>query len=82
MTTGHEYPTLLGTSEYPVFAPDSRTLATFGDDGRIRFWDLPPRKPLGIILAWSCLPSLAVFMIAWLRERRKNAPTALKSDSA
>jgi WD40 repeat protein len=36
-----------GTVQRVVFTPDGRTLASGGDDGRIRFWDLRTGKRLG-----------------------------------
>jgi WD40 repeat protein len=72
MATGHEYTPLPdGWWGKAAFAPDNRTLATLGDDGRIRFWDLPPRKPLGLILAWSCVPAVLVLLLSWWRWRRQ-----------
>jgi WD40 repeat protein len=82
MLTGSEYPPILGWRGEPVFAPDSRTLATLCDDGTIKLWDMPPHKPLGLILAWSCVPAALVLLFAWWRGRRKAPTSTLKSDSA
>jgi WD40 repeat protein len=77
--TGKEYPSLPGGGFECVFSPNSRQLAVQCDDGSIKLWDLPPRKPLGLILAWSCLPAVLVLLLGWwrgrrLRDQRPKAP--------
>jgi WD40 repeat protein len=71
MTTGQEFPLLRGCRTEWAFSPDSRTLLTCCDDGTVKLWDLPPRKPLGLILAWASVPALLVLLFASWRGRRR-----------
>jgi hypothetical protein len=50
---------------------DSQTLATLCEDRTVKFWHLPPRKPFGLILAWSCVPAVLVLLLGWWRWRRQ-----------
>jgi WD40 repeat protein len=74
--TGKEYPSLPGGGFESVFSPDSRQLAVPSENGTIKLWDLPPRKPLGLILAWSCVPAGLVLLFAWWRGRQRSRVAA------
>jgi WD40 repeat protein len=52
-----------------LYSPDGRTLATAHEDGTIRLWDLPPRKPILSILAASLVLWLALLLGIRLGER-------------
>jgi WD40 repeat protein len=56
-----------------AFSPNGQTLAARNQDGTLQLWDVPPRKPLGLILAWSCVPAGLVLLFAWWRGRRLRA---------
>ena len=51
-----------------LFSPDSKSLATSYDDGTVRIWDVPPRKPLGTLFAAS-LGSWLGILFVWRRLR-------------
>jgi WD40 repeat protein len=54
--SGQELTTLtgpLGTAESVSFAPGDRILASAGDDGTTRLWDLPSGKPRAVLSASS-----------------------------
>ncbi len=65
----YQFPPLPGCREWSKITRDSRTLASLCDDGTIKLWDLPPRKPLGLILAWSSVPAALVLLFGWWRGR-------------
>jgi WD40 repeat protein len=73
LDSGHEYPKLPGCQKLFAISADSHNLAALCDDGEIKLWDLPPRKPFGLILAWSCVPAGLVLVLAWWRGRRLRA---------
>ncbi len=76
LTTGHEYPVLPDCEWSLAFSQDGRMLATISKDGTIKLWDLPPRKPLGLILAWSSVPAALVLLLGWWRGRRARIGNA------
>ncbi len=52
-----------------LYSPDGKTLATAHTDGRVRLWDVPPRKPFLAILGTS-LVGLMAFLVGvrlWMR---------------
>jgi len=60
------------------FGPDGATLATRGASGAIELWDLPPKKPHGLILALWALWALPALSIAcWRRVRRRRRGVAV-----
>jgi WD40 repeat protein len=65
-----ELPFLSGCFGDFAFSPDGQTLAARNQDGTLQLWDVPPRKPLGLILAWSCVSAGLVLLLAWRRGRR------------
>lgn len=61
-----------------LLSPDGRTMATRHLDGHILLWDVPPRRPLPLILAlttasWAALVGLALLLGRWRRSRRPAA---------
>jgi WD40 repeat protein len=58
-----------------VFSPDGRTLATVDGRNRVEIWTVPPRRPLGLILALTTV-TWGLFLLAcwwakrWVRRRR------------
>jgi WD40 repeat protein len=70
LITGREYPSLPRCGDDFSFSPGGGTLATLGNDGTVKLWDLPPRKPFGLILAWSSVSAGLVLLLAWRRGRR------------
>jgi WD40 repeat protein len=53
-----------------LFSADGKTLVAQKDWTTIDVWDLPPRKPVGSIIAWSIAPPLLVLLLAAIRRRR------------
>jgi WD40 repeat protein len=53
-----------------LFSPDGKTFVAQKDSKRIDVWDLPPRKPIGSIIAWSVMPALLVLLFSEARRRR------------
>jgi WD40 repeat protein len=47
-----------------VFAPDGRTLAAFGTDRLVQFWDVPSRQLLGVFAGHAGTPWEARFTAA------------------
>ncbi len=45
-----------------LYSPDSKTLATAHTDGKVRLWDVPPRKPVLAILGMSLVLWLSVLV--------------------
>jgi WD40 repeat protein len=76
MATGSELAAIRGTFAHCLISPDSQTMATQTSDGIIALWSLPPRKPLGLILAWSCVPAALALLFAWWRGRRLSRASA------
>lgn len=66
------------------FTADGQTLVTSrsGTDGRAHLWDLPPRKPWNLILAWSTLAALLTLTLCQLvfvySARRRKRLVSLK----
>ncbi len=61
-----------------LLSPDGRALATTDMKGTVRLWDVPPRRPLPLILAlttasWAALVGLALLLGRWRRSRRPAA---------
>jgi WD40 repeat protein len=56
-----------------AFSPDGQTLAARNQDGTLQLWDVPPRKPLGLIFAWSCVSAgLVLLFNCWGTRRRSR----------
>ena len=62
--------------ETGLFSSDSKTLAAMYDDGTIRIWDVPPRKPLLTVLGMAFAVWLAILatlrVVRWHRIRRST----------
>jgi hypothetical protein len=60
-----------------AFADDGRRLAIAGADDVVRIWDLPLRKPWGLILTLAAVPPalLGVTLVAVRRLRRPSGST-------
>jgi WD40 repeat protein len=52
-----------------LYSPDGKTLATAHEDGAIRLWDLPPRKPILSIVAASLVLWFALLLGIRLGKR-------------
>jgi WD40 repeat protein len=50
-----------------IFSSDSRLAAASSPDGMIRIWDLPPRRPIFLLLALSAFPTLLFTTLLWWR---------------
>src|SRR5262249_39795628 len=70
--------------DYVVFSPDGRTLATmdchYPDPMTVRFWDVPRRRPVGLILAlttatWGLALLLCRAVQRRLRHRTESTTT-------
>jgi hypothetical protein len=55
--------TLRGTSPIQI-SPDGRRLTMMSEDG-IRIWDLPPRRPVGLLLGLAAVPALLFTALVW-----------------
>jgi WD40 repeat protein len=57
-----------------LYSPDGKILATVHDDGTVRLWDVPPRKPVLAILGVSLVLwfGLAVGVQLWIRVLRRG----------
>jgi WD40 repeat protein len=53
-----------------VFSPDGRTLATVQSDNSIHFWTVPPRRPVGVILALTTATGALALLCCWAVKRR------------
>ncbi len=64
---------------HALYAPDGKTVATAHEDGTIRIWDVPPRKPVlalfGVSLVLWLAPLVGVQLLGRLlrRFRRRRA---------
>jgi WD40 repeat protein len=71
---------LVGATYYgyrrAAFSDDGRFLAVISDDDIVRIWDLPIRKPWGLILAVAAMPPAAIglLIITIRRIRRWRSP--------
>jgi WD40 repeat protein len=55
---------ILDNCAWPVFSPDGKTMVAMrADDGFLQFWDLPLRRPLGKIFAFSVLAFFLTLMV-------------------
>ena len=48
--TGETWIEAQDSSKYTVFSPDSRLLATRGDDGHLRIWNIDKRLPVPVVI--------------------------------
>ncbi len=55
-----------------LYSPDGKTLATAHDDGKVRLWDVPPRKPVLAILLMSLVLWLSGILAIRLLVRGIN----------
>jgi hypothetical protein len=61
----------------PLFAPDGRTFGTFGVDKTLKLWELPPRKPVLLLVGmWVSLGLLTASAVWWCRARLRWIWTA------
>jgi WD40 repeat protein len=60
-----------------LFSPDGKTLAAAYQDGTIRIWDVPPRKPVGFILGLSAALWTVIVAGAWLLRRSMGSGRAV-----
>lgn len=65
----------LSGCDFHSFSADGRCLAAVneGDDRQLQIWDVPPKKPLGKIIAWALGLGLYVFAIRWICWRMTRA---------
>jgi WD40 repeat protein len=66
-------PSNLGRAE---LSPDGRTLVCITVDGRLEFWDIPPRKPLTWFALTTAVLALPLAGMAWRRSRRLRKEAA------
>lgn len=59
-----------GGENNAVFSADGRWLATAEDIG-VSLYDMPPRKPLGLIVAGAAVPALIVLVLGWWIYNRR-----------
>jgi WD40 repeat protein len=61
-----------------VFSPDGRTLATVQSDNSVHFWTVPPRRPIGLILALTTATGALALLCCWAVKRwlRRGRPSA------
>jgi hypothetical protein len=57
---------LAGEGQF-LFGPAGQSLVTQGPRG-LTFWELPPRKPLGLVLGLAALPALLGVGVLYLRQ--------------
>jgi WD40 repeat protein len=75
----------LATVEIPVgwakgqwrLSPDGRTVAVRDEQGRVRLWDVPPRKPIAFAATLALFPVGFLVLIRYARRRKKRPPTAV-----
>jgi WD40 repeat protein len=53
-----------------TFTDDGRSLVTYGCNGTLRWWDVPPPGPIGYFLLLSALPTLLFTALLWWRLGR------------
>jgi hypothetical protein len=63
-----------------MFSPDSKTLATAHGDGTIRLWDIPPRRPIWLIIGvstmlWGVMLTCVKLFSVGLRKVRGSGHT-------
>jgi WD40 repeat protein len=63
---------VLDTDAPGILSPDGRLLATGGSGRPIQLWRVPPRRPLGPILAFIGLSAVLVVFTALTRRRRRG----------
>jgi WD40 repeat protein len=70
--------------EAAMYSPDSKTLVTAHYDGTIMVWDIPPRKPLWLIVGLSAVLWLSIvvsfqfwrrFLGWWFAVKHKKRPS-------
>jgi WD40 repeat protein len=59
-----------------LYSPDGKTLATAHTDGKVRLWDVPPRKPVLAILGISLVLWLSILIAIrlWVRGTKGGRP--------
>jgi WD40 repeat protein len=57
-----------------LVSPDGRRLAVENKEGRIELWDLPPRKPVSLVVALAITAGLLGQAWAWWLLRGSNRP--------
>jgi WD40 repeat protein len=60
-----------------VFSPDGRTFAARGTDDMIHIWDIPPRKPMGLVFTIAAAAGVLTWLTQWCL-RRLRRPRALQ----
>jgi WD40 repeat protein len=57
------------------FSADSRSFAALAHDDMIHLWDIPPRKPMGIVLTAAAVAGIMTWLVRrwFLRARRLRA---------
>jgi WD40 repeat protein len=53
-----------------LFTSDGRALVTYGCNGTLRWWDVPPPESLGYFLTLAAVPSLLFTLLLWWRFGR------------
>jgi len=57
-------------SDHLIFSSDRRLIAGRSPDGAVLVWDLPPRRPIGVLLALAAVPTLLFALLLWWRFGR------------
>ncbi|HEV3078742.1 MAG TPA: hypothetical protein VGY66_03145 [Gemmataceae bacterium] len=61
--------------KHELFAPDSQTLVTQSEQGRLRLWDLPPSRPIKYLLGFCLSATLLLLVLgSWCCGRLRAVP--------